>query len=57
MLGATVSARGGYYAAFKAGDAWECDCIQIYIAPSRTWNVPELSWSEVAKFKIAWKKS
>lgn len=57
MLGATVSARGGYYAAFKAGDVWECDCIQIYIAPSRTWNVPELSWFEVAKFKIAWKKS
>ena len=57
MLGASVPAIGGYHMAFKWADEWGCDCIQIYITPSRTWNVPELSRSEVAKFKTAWKKS
>ena len=53
MLGASVPAIGGYHMAFKWADEWGCDCIQIYITPSRTWNVPELSRSEVAKFKTA----
>ena len=43
MLGATVPAIGGYYMRFKVGDERGCNCIQIYITPSRTWNVPELS--------------
>jgi len=57
MLGVSVPAIGGYHMGFKTGDEWGCDCIQIYIIPSRTWNVPELSRSEVAKFETAWKKS
>jgi deoxyribonuclease-4 len=57
MLGATVPARGGYYAAFKKGDDWGCECIQLYITPSRTWRVPQLSQDEIVKFKTAWQKS
>ncbi len=57
MLGATVPAIGGYHMAFKWGDEWECECIQIYITPSRTWKVPKLSQEEITKFKNSWKKS
>ena len=57
MLGATVSAKGGYYTAFENGDKWKCECIQFYITPSRTWKVPDLSKDEIIKFKTAWKKS
>jgi len=57
MLGATVPAIGGYHMAFKAGDEWQCECIQIYITPSRTWKVPKLSQEEITKFKASWQKS
>lgn len=57
MLGATVPAIGGYHLAFDMANEWKCECIQIYITPSRTWNVPELSQEEIIKFKTAWKKS
>ena len=57
MLGATVPAVGGYHMAFQQGDKWQCQCIQIYITPSRRWKVPDLSQTEIVKFKQAWKKS
>ena len=57
MLGATVPAIGGYHMAFKAGDEWNCECIQIYITPSRTWKVPKLSEEEITNFRTSWQKS
>ncbi|MDI6815217.1 MAG: deoxyribonuclease IV [Dehalococcoidales bacterium] len=57
MLGSNVPTVGGFYTGFKWGDEWRCECIQIYIAPSRRWYVPNLSQEEIAKFKTAWQES
>lgn len=42
---------------FVQGRQWGCDCIQIYLTPSRTWNVPELSVEEIKQFKAFWKNT
>lgn len=57
MLGGNVPAIGGYHTSFKVADEWTCECLQIYISPSRRWNVPTLRGEEITKFKKAWKKS
>ncbi len=57
MLGSNVPAIGGFHAGFQRGDEWGCECIQIYITPSRRWEVPELNQREIIKFKKAWKNS
>jgi len=57
MLGSNVPTRGGLPVGFKYANEWECECIQIYITPSRTWNVPSLTEDEVSKFRSAWDNS
>lgn len=42
---------------FRWGDEWKCECIQIYVTPSRRWDVPRLSSDEITKFKTAWQES
>ena len=57
MLGSNVPTIGGFHTGFSWGDKWECECIQIYITPSRRWDVPELSQKDTAVFKTAWENS
>lgn len=57
MLGSNVSTVGGFSTAFKMGDKWQCDCIQIYLTLSRRWNTPILSKEKIKLFKEDWSKS
>lgn len=57
MLGSNVPTIGGFHTGFKWGDAWKCECIQIYITHSRKWDVPILSQEIIKQFKNAWKES
>jgi len=57
MLGSTVPTIGGFHTGFEWGDKWGCECIQIYITPSRKWEVSKLTKEEISKFKMAWQKS
>jgi deoxyribonuclease-4 len=57
MLGSNVPIRGGLHTGFQHADTWGCESIQIYITPSRTWNVNLLKDEEAAQFKEAWKTS
>ncbi|MFX1486865.1 MAG: deoxyribonuclease IV [Promethearchaeota archaeon] len=57
MLGSNVPTVGGLPIGFKYADKWACDCIQIYVSPSRTWVVPELQDEEILRFNTAWQKS
>lgn len=57
MLGSTVPTVGGLHNAFRWGEEWGCECIQIYITPSRRWEVSELSEDEVLKFRNSWQMS
>lgn len=42
---------------FRHADDWGCECIQVYLTPSRTWVVPELTEAAISAFKEAWAKS
>lgn len=57
MLGSTVPTIGGLPMGFRHGDAWGCECIQIYVTLSRKWEVAELTDVEVSAFKDAWQQS
>lgn len=57
MLGSNVPMVGGVTTGFKTGDQWECECIQIYLTPSRTWSVPPLTEEKINEFKHAWSTS
>lgn len=57
MIGSNVPTKGGFSTGFQYGDLWGCECIQIYITPSRRWNVPELLQKDIVAFKHAWDKS
>jgi len=57
MLGSNVPTIGGLVKAFVHADEWGCECIQVYLTPSRTWSVPELSESTISAFKEAWANS
>jgi len=57
MLGSNVPTIGGLPKGFVTADKWGCECIQVYITPSRKWDVPDLSFDEIQKFKIAQKNS
>ena len=57
MIGSNVPTRGGFPAGFQYGNLWGCECIQIYITPSRRWNVPKLLQNDITAFNYAWKKS
>ena len=57
MLGSNVPTVGGLPNGFKYADEWGCDSIQIYVSPSRTWKVPELTDKEIQDFKSAWRNS
>ncbi|MBI4733426.1 MAG: hypothetical protein HY779_01135 [Rubrobacteridae bacterium] len=57
MIGATVPTIGGLHNAFKYADAWDCDCIQIYLTASRRWNSPPIAVEQKKLFFEAWKGS
>jgi len=57
MLGSNVPTIGGLPVGFRYADEWGCDSIQIYVSPSRTWNVSSLTEEEIKKFKSAWSNS
>lgn len=54
MIGSNVPTTGGLPQAFKYADEWGCQCIQIYVAPSRRWDIADLTSEEVITFKAAW---
>lgn len=57
MLGSNVPTIGGYSTGFKFGDYWGCECIQIYLTPSRRWDIKELTPERIIDFKNSKKKS
>ena len=57
MLGSNVPTVGGFSTAFIVGDEWGCECIQIYLTPSRRWDVPKLQETVITEFKEYWKNS
>lgn len=57
MLGSNVPTVGGLAKAFLYAEEWGCECIQVYITPSRKWEVPELTKEFVKGFKNAWVKT
>jgi deoxyribonuclease-4 len=57
MLGSNVPTIGGPAEGFRHGDAWGCQCIQIYITRSRQWAVEPMSDHFIASFKAAWSNS
>jgi len=57
MIGSNVSTIGGLTNGFIRGDLWDCECIQIYISPSRRWVIPPLTDNEIVEFENAWKAS
>jgi deoxyribonuclease-4 len=57
MLGSNVPTRGGLTTAFRYAKEWKCESIQIYVAPSRKWDVTEISPDEISEFKQAWRRS
>jgi len=54
MLGSNVSTVGGIQNAFIQAKLWDCDCIQIYVTPSRKWEVPRRLDSAISDFTNAW---
>ncbi len=57
MLGSTVSTVGGLPLGFRNADILGCECVQMYVTPSRTWSVPELTREARIAFIEAWKGS
>ncbi|MFX0062102.1 MAG: deoxyribonuclease IV [Candidatus Hermodarchaeota archaeon] len=57
MIGSNVPTVGGLQVGFRYADDWGCECIQVYLTPSRTWKVGELATSKISEFKKAWKNS
>jgi len=57
MIGSNVPQLGGFMTGFKYGDNWNCDCIQMYITPSRRWDVKDLTNNEIQSFKKLWRES
>lgn len=57
MLGSNVPTIGGLVQGFKHADVWGCECIQVYLTPSRAWAVPDLTDSHIAEFREAWSRS
>lgn len=57
MIGSNVSTVGGLSMGFIQGKEWNCDCIQIYLTPSRTWKVPIIESEEIKKFRTIHSKS
>jgi len=57
MLGSNVPQIGGFSTAFEYAEKWSCDCIQIYLTPSRTWKVPYISSDDIEAFTKLRKES
>lgn len=57
LLGAHVSIAGGLEKAIERGDALGCDCIQIFVASSRTWALPPLTQEGITLFRATAKKA
>ena len=53
LLGAHVSIAGGLQNAIKAGEALDCNAIQIFVHSSRSWSVKTLTQKEINLFKNA----
>lgn len=50
MIGASVLTRGGLHQGFEFAASCRCESLQMYVAPSRTWNVPLLTGSDIERF-------
>lgn len=57
MIGSNVPTIGGLPVGFKYADEWGCESIQIYVSPSRTWSIPNLTEKEIVEFRSAWRNS
>jgi len=57
VIGSNVPAIGGFATAFSTAAAWRCDCIQIYLTPSRRWTVPEWTRADANAFLSLWQNS
>ncbi|HZH98897.1 MAG TPA: deoxyribonuclease IV [Fimbriimonadaceae bacterium] len=57
MIGASVSTRGGLPNGFKFAEQTGCEAIQLYVAPSRTWQIGDLPASVCREFRAAWSES
>lgn len=57
MIGASTLTRGGLPNGFRFAQDCGCECIQLYVAPSRAWNVIPLTDELEARFRAAWEQS
>ncbi len=57
LLGAHISIAGGISKAPLRGAELGCDAIQLFVKNNRQWTCPELSETEIAKFKINLKQT
>lgn len=57
MLGASVITRGGLEQGFSWAAQWRCESLQMYLAPSRTWVMTELTPLQIEVFRLAHEKS
>jgi deoxyribonuclease IV len=53
MLGSNVPTIGGLDRAFHWAREWSCECVQIYVTPSRRWDVPDLTEEQIVSFRAA----
>ena len=57
IIGSNVPTIGGVHKGFEWASRWGCESIQIYVTPSRRWEVPPLSKTTIDGFRLAWQKS
>lgn len=57
MIGSNVPTVGGVLQAFEWAEKWGCECIQIYLYPSRRWNVPEWQSDMILAFRSTLEES
>jgi len=50
-LGAHESIAGGVHRAFDRAESVDCDAVQIFVRPNRSWAVPPLTEEDVALFR------
>lgn len=53
MIGASAVTQGGLPQGFAFAASCGCECMQLYVAPSRTWRTVDLSEDLVAAFEAA----
>lgn len=57
MLGSNVPTIGGLQTAFRFADEWGCECIQVYLTPSRRWSLQPINEVEEHGFRLAKRQS